>query len=73
MHIAAILSLCSVFLSTDTANLQSPETYAAYTRDGLSRVAIDPPSITIVQTMLTIAMYEWGNGNGYGSWMYSGK
>lgn len=34
---------------------------------------MDPPSITIVQTLLTIAMYEWGNANGYGAWMYSGE
>lgn len=72
-HIAAILSLCADLLPSTTPNLQSPETYAKYTREGLSRLVINPPSITVVQTLLTIAMYDWGNGNGYGAWMYGGK
>ncbi|TVY52771.1 putative transcriptional regulatory protein, partial [Lachnellula cervina] len=71
-HIAAILSLCADLLPSTTPNLQSPETYAKYTREGLSRLVINPPSITVVQTLLTIAMYDWGNGNGYGAWMYGG-
>lgn len=73
VHIAAIISLCRSLLPQGISNLQSAEDYATYAREGLSRVVIDPPSITIVQTLLTIAMYEWGNGNGYRAWMYSGK
>lgn len=71
VHISSMLALCLRFLPPAT-NILAEEDYVSFAREGLSRVVMDPPDRTIVQALLTMAMYEWGNGNGYGAWMYSG-
>lgn len=64
---AALIALCARFLDSNTR----ADEYASCVRDNLS--VVDPPDIYTIQTLLVIAMYEWGNGNGYRAWMYSGK
>lgn len=71
-HTAAMLALCSNFLPTTLPGLLLGEDYASYARDGLSHVVLEAPNTSTVQALLTMAMYEWGCGNGYMAWMYSG-
>lgn len=68
-----MFALCRRFLPDTTREVLTTEQYVKYARDGLSRIVMDVPNSTMVQALLTMAMYEWGNGNGYGAWMYSGK
>ncbi|GFF25172.1 granaticin polyketide synthase putative ketoacyl reductase 2 [Aspergillus udagawae] len=32
----------------------------------------EPPHIYVVQTLLVVSMFEWGQGNTHAAWMYSG-
>lgn len=48
------------------------EDYAAYVKTALSGVLFRPPKLATVQTLLILAMYEWGNGRGYDAWMTTG-
>lgn len=73
VHIASMLALCCSFLSSTSPGLLDAEDYAICARDGLSRIVMDFPNRTTVQALLTLAMYEWGCGNGYSAWMYSGN
>lgn len=73
VFISSVLALCARFLPSDTPRLSHSEEYAVYARDGLSTVVTEPPSILTIQALLIVAMYEWGNRNGYRAWMYSGK
>jgi hypothetical protein len=52
--------------------LRTAEKYAEATRSALSQTLVEPPHLEIVQALLVFSMYEWGNGNGYKAWMYSG-
>ncbi|KAJ5889068.1 fungal specific transcription factor domain-containing protein [Penicillium taxi] len=71
LQIAAMLTLCQRFMPSSEL-MFTEEEYANYTQNCLSRVPKDPPSISTVHALLTMSMYEWGGGNGYGAWMYSG-
>lgn len=46
------------------------EDYGKYAREAI--YAVDVPDVLTVQTLLIIAINEWGVGNGYKAWMYSG-
>lgn len=66
---ASLLALC-IPLMEDASTLPPPAHFAAYARE---RVSIaDPPNLLTVQALIVLAMYEWGVGNGYRGWMYSG-
>lgn len=73
VHIAAIFALCSRFLVASTPGLLTADEYSLYVREGLSRAVMDSPNTAVVQALLTMAMKEWGDGNAYCAWMYSGK
>lgn len=73
VHIAAMLALCYRLLPAATqACLESEDEYASYARQGLQIIPSGVPTLATVQALLTMSMYEWGAGNGYGAWMYSG-
>lgn len=73
VHIVAMLALCHKFLHKTLPGLLSAEEYALLARKGLSSIATEPPNRSAVQALLTMSMNEWGSGNGYSAWMYSGK
>jgi hypothetical protein len=48
------------------------EDCATYVKAALSGVLFESPKLATVQTLLILAMYEWGNGRGYDAWMATG-
>ncbi|CAK7225684.1 hypothetical protein SEUCBS140593_005987 [Sporothrix eucalyptigena] len=62
---AAVMALCS---STDGL-----DRYADYVRDFVAVSLFATPDLLTVQTLLILAMYEWGMGQGYRAWMYVGS
>ncbi|PWY66000.1 PLP-dependent transferase [Aspergillus heteromorphus CBS 117.55] len=70
VFLAALLSLCVRFL--DDPLLAPSETYAEYARAQLAHRAFEAPSLYLAQSLVMIALYEWGSGRPYRAWMYSG-
>ncbi|KAK1142420.1 hypothetical protein N8T08_007972 [Aspergillus melleus] len=52
--------------------LLDADTYAIYTREMLSGLVLEPPSIQVVQSLLVIALHEWGSRNFHKAWVYCG-
>ncbi|CZT42817.1 uncharacterized protein RSE6_02768 [Rhynchosporium secalis] len=73
IKIAATLALCHRFLPvTIKDQIPSEDELAACSRESLQSIQSVTPSISAVQSLLIMSMYEWGAGNGYGAWMHSG-
>ena len=64
---AAMVALCSPLMQEDCDR----ERYASYARNIV--LAIDLPDRHTIQALLTLAMFEWGNGRSHRAWSYSGK
>ncbi|KAL7799799.1 hypothetical protein V8C37DRAFT_92584 [Trichoderma ceciliae] len=62
----ALLALCGPWLKDEYPR----EEYASSARSSIS--AGDAPDIFTVQTLLVLAMYEWGRGSTYRAWADSG-
>jgi hypothetical protein len=71
IRIAAIMAVCAHCVDNQHQKYSSEE-YATFAREGLASCVLEPPDLVTAQCLLIISMYEWGNGNGYGAWMYSG-
>ncbi|KAH8433933.1 fungal specific transcription factor domain-containing protein [Aspergillus melleus] len=52
--------------------LLDADTYAIYTREILSGLVLEPPSIQVVQSLLIITLHEWGSRNFHKAWVYCG-
>lgn len=63
---SAIVALCAPLMQ----GARDRESYASFARDSVSPA--DLPDKNTVQTLLVLAMYEWGNGRAYRAWVYSG-
>lgn len=63
---SAVVALCSPLMQ----GTYDRESYASFARDSVSPA--DLPDKNTVQTLLVLAMYEWGNGRAYRAWVYSG-
>ncbi|KAH8817122.1 putative fungal-specific transcription factor [Xylogone sp. PMI_703] len=70
--VSSILALDGRVVPDNTPRLRSCEEYAAYCRENLPGLVLDSPSIPVIQALLIISMYEWGNRDGYKAWMYTG-
>lgn len=62
----ALVALCTPVMQDDC----DAETYASFARRGIMEA--DLPDRRTVQTLLVLAMYEWGSGRAYRAWAYSG-
>ncbi|KAJ5899704.1 hypothetical protein N7495_004448 [Penicillium taxi] len=70
IFLASLLSLCVRFMNCE--DLGDEETYAAYARKHLAHRAMEIPSLYLAQSLVMISFYEWGTGQPYQAWMYSG-
>ncbi|EAU32834.1 conserved hypothetical protein [Aspergillus terreus NIH2624] len=70
VFLASLLSLCARFLPDH--HLHPGETYAEYARNHLAHRVFEGPSLYLAQSLVMIALYEWGSGRPYKAWMYSG-
>ncbi|KAL7904961.1 hypothetical protein GGI35DRAFT_462278 [Trichoderma velutinum] len=72
-HVAKLNGLCFALLALCApwcGNEYSTEDYISSARSSLS--VVDHPDVLTVQTLLVIAMYEWGCGRTYKAWADSG-
>lgn len=69
---ATTLLLKAALLALHCAGGQQNE-FALYVKNGLSGILFEPPKLETVQTLLVLAVYEWGCGRGYSAWMTTGK
>lgn len=47
--------------------------YADYVRREVNAKIGEGPNLEIVQCLILLGMYEWGEGDGFSAWMYIGK
>ncbi|KAI1419779.1 hypothetical protein F5Y12DRAFT_720304 [Xylaria sp. FL1777] len=66
----AILAVSCRYLG-ETADIHRAEHVALLTRELQCRITA-PPSLSLIQCFLIMAVYEWGEGVGYSAWMYAG-
>ncbi|CAI6088612.1 unnamed protein product [Clonostachys chloroleuca] len=69
MLCASIVALC-LPITHELSHASPPEAFASFARGCVSIAS--PPDLSTVQALLALSMYEWGTGNGYRAWMYSG-
>ncbi len=70
LRLIAILAVSCRYLG-ETADLHRAEHVALLTRELQCRITA-PPSLSLIQCFLVMAVYEWGEGIGYRAWMYAG-
>lgn len=77
VKMAAILALCARFVPSALCHFESPraasEHYAAFVQQRLWPHIIHEPDAEMVHCLLLIAQYEWGEGNSFAAWMYTGE
>ncbi|CZR56852.1 uncharacterized protein PAC_06741 [Phialocephala subalpina] len=66
-----ILLLKAALMALSCTSDQQNE-YVAYVKTGISGMLLEPPMLETVQTLLVLAMLEWGHGRGYSAWMTTG-
>lgn len=64
---------CSEFDESWTSKLRDPETYIMYAESTLTQFILDAPKIEVVQTLLIITLYNWGNRHFHKAWIYCGQ
>lgn len=76
IDMSAILALCARFIPSLTAQFESPraasEHFAEFVRKNLYPQLVQQPTADLIHGLLLIAQYEWGEGNGFPAWMYTG-
>ncbi|RWA14957.1 hypothetical protein EKO27_g195 [Xylaria grammica] len=70
LRFIAILIVSCRYLG-DTAGIHRAEYVALLTRELQCRITA-PPTLSLIQCFLVMAIYEWGEGVGYSAWMYAG-
>ncbi|KAI0977394.1 hypothetical protein F4678DRAFT_468582 [Xylaria arbuscula] len=66
----AVLAVSCRYLG-EAADVHRAEHVALLTRELQCRITA-PPSLSLIQCFLIMAVYEWGEGVGYSAWMYAG-
>ncbi|KAI1284517.1 hypothetical protein F5Y07DRAFT_346812 [Xylaria sp. FL0933] len=70
LRLIAILAVSCRYLG-EAADLHRADHVALLTRELQCRITA-PPSLSLIQCFLIMAVYEWGEGVGYSAWMYAG-
>ncbi|KAJ2989960.1 hypothetical protein NUW58_g3195 [Xylaria curta] len=70
LKLIAILVVSCRYLG-ESADVHRAEHVALLTRE-LQRRITAPPSLSLIQCFLVVAIYEWGEGIGYSAWMHAG-
>lgn len=77
VKLAAIFALCVRFSPSQSDWGKSPQSvgraFAAFVQQNIWPQIVREPDVEMVQCLLLIAQYEWGEGNGFSAWMYTGK
>ncbi|KAI1111124.1 hypothetical protein F5Y14DRAFT_331361 [Nemania sp. NC0429] len=69
LRLIAILAVSCRYLG-QSVDARRVEHAALLTRELQCRITA-PPSLSLIQCYLVMAIYEWGEGTGYNAWMYS--
>ncbi|KAI0514460.1 hypothetical protein F5B22DRAFT_244705 [Xylaria bambusicola] len=70
LRLIAILAVSCRYLG-ETVDQHRADHVALLTRELQCRITA-PPSLSLIQCFLIMAVYEWGEGIGYSAWMYAG-
>ncbi|KAI1175501.1 hypothetical protein F4777DRAFT_328700 [Nemania sp. FL0916] len=70
LRLIAILAVSGRYLG-ESADARRADHVALLTRELQHRITA-PPSLSLIQCFLVMAIYEWGEGVGYSAWMYAG-
>lgn len=70
LRLVAILAVSCRYMGEE-ADARRADHAALLTRE-LQRRVTAPPSLSLIQCFLVMALYEWGEGVGYSAWMYAG-
>ncbi|KAF5849369.1 hypothetical protein GGP41_006308 [Bipolaris sorokiniana] len=76
IKLAAIFALCVRLIESSPLQGQSPcavsQQYAAFVQQNIWPHILREPDMEVIHCLLLIAQYEWGEGNGFATWMYTG-
>ncbi|KAI0120101.1 hypothetical protein GGR51DRAFT_496357 [Nemania sp. FL0031] len=70
LRLIAILAVSCRYLG-ESADVRRGDHAALLTQELQCRITA-PPSLSLIQCFLIMAIYEWGEGIGYSAWMYAG-
>jgi hypothetical protein len=70
LRLIAILAVSCRYLG-ESADNRPAEHAALLVRELQCRITA-PPTLSLIQCFLIMALYEWGEGIGYSAWMYTG-
>lgn len=70
LRLIAILAVSCRYLG-ESVDVRRAKHAALLTRELQCRITA-PPTLSLIQCFLVMAIYEWGEGIGYNAWMYSG-
>ncbi|KAJ8132832.1 hypothetical protein O1611_g793 [Lasiodiplodia mahajangana] len=70
LRLIAILAVSCRYLG-ESADARRADHAALLTQELQCRITA-PPSLSLIQCFLIMAIYEWGEGIGYSAWMYAG-
>jgi hypothetical protein len=77
IKLAAIFALCVRLMESSPLQGQNPraasQQYAAFVQQNIWPQTVREPEMEVIHCLLLIAQYEWGEGNGFSTWMYTGK
>lgn len=77
LKLCAILCLCARYVPELVALhgsvCMAGKVYADYVRREVNAKIGEGPNLEIVQCLILLGMYEWGEGDGFSAWMYIGK
>ncbi|EUC40107.1 hypothetical protein COCMIDRAFT_41509 [Bipolaris oryzae ATCC 44560] len=76
IKLAAIFALCVRLIESSPLQGQSPraasQQYATFVQRNIWPQILNQPDVDAIHCLLLIAQYEWGEGNGFATWMYTG-
>ncbi|KAJ5812680.1 hypothetical protein N7474_008981 [Penicillium riverlandense] len=77
IKLAAIFALCARFIPSISSEYNNwnatSQDFATFVQQNLWPQIVQEPEIEMVHCLLLIAQYEWGEGNSFSAWMYTGK
>lgn len=77
IKLAAIFALCVRLMESSPLQGQSTraasQQYAAFVQQNIWPHIVREPEMEMIHCLLLIAQYEWGEGNGFSAWMYTGQ
>ncbi|KAB8201779.1 hypothetical protein BDV34DRAFT_162317 [Aspergillus parasiticus] len=76
IKLCAIMALCARYIPALVDQYGSPylasEHFANVVRDNIMKYMAQHPGIDTVHALILLSLYDWGEGNGFQAWVYTG-